>query len=355
MPRRDVVVDQQRLAQRLSELCSISAPSGYEHEFIASLADAWGATGQTDRVGNLVFRIGGAGRRVLVHSHADQVGYVVFSVTDDGLLMLDTAQGARGESPEQRWQVGQPVIVQRRDGTWCPGVIAAASGHGSRDSKKAREPLSWAGFWVDIGATSRSDVSEAGIFIGSAVVFEPRPRLLGERFVSCAVDDRVGLCVMDALIKDVDPSQLTCELWFAVTVQEEGGLHGASALGNTQQFDEAIGLEIGLVGDIPGTGIGGVRFPGRLGAGPMLVHKDGMATYDRAVTGRLFNAARDAGVQVQDAAFAHYGSDGIALIDMATPAALIAVPTRYTHTAFEMIDMSDVAGTVSLLEAYLTG
>jgi endoglucanase len=43
----------------------------------------------------------------------------------------------------------------------------------------------------------------------------------------------------------------------------------------------------------------------------------------------------------------------VGFIDTNIPALLIGIPTRYTHTAFEMIDPSDVHATVRLLQAFI--
>jgi putative aminopeptidase FrvX len=41
-------------------------------------------------------------------------------------------------------------------------------------------------------------------------------------------------------------------------------------------------------------------------------------------------------------------------MDHGIPAALIGTPTRYTHTATEMVEESDIAATVNLLRAFAT-
>ena len=337
--------------EALRWLCSVSAPTGSEDELIERLSERWG--GERDRVGNLLVHLGGHGPRTLVHAHADQVGYVVVSITDDGFLMLDTAQGMRGSTPEQRWPVGSDVRIGTRQGAWHLGVVAAASGHVTRWAPDDATGLSWRGFWVELGVADRQAVLDCGIHIGSPVVFEPRLRRLGpHRVACCAMDDRVGLCVLDALHRRMNADKLSVELWLAVTVQEEGGMHGAFALASAERFDQVIGLEVGLVGDAPG--IERSAHPGRLGDGPMIVHKDGTMTYNRGLGRRLFEAAARCGIHAQDAAFAAFASDGMGFLDNGSPAALVAVPTRYTHTSFEMVDLRDLAATVQLLIAFIS-
>src|SRR3954466_9254564 len=116
----------------LAELCSVPAPSGAESELADLLAARWAprcAEVRRDPVGNVIAHVGGAGPRVLVQAHMDQVGYIVRHITDDGFLLLDTSQGDRRMGVERRHPVGQQVRVLARDGSWVEGLLAAASGH----------------------------------------------------------------------------------------------------------------------------------------------------------------------------------------------------------------------------------
>jgi endoglucanase len=166
------------------------------------------------------------------------------------------------------------------------------------------------------------------------------------------MDDRVGLAVMDGVLDAVADASLACELWLAATVQEENGLHGARALALAERFDAAIAVEVGLAGDIPA--VDDRQYATRLGAGPIVVHRDTGIVYDRALTQHLLALAADAGVAAQDGLFAGYGSDGLALAESGSPTALLTVPTRYTHTAFETIHVGDLAATVELLRLLVT-
>ena len=127
---------------------------------------------------------------------------------------------------------------------------------------------------------------------------------------------------------------------------------GAHALGVTGQYDLAINLDVGLTGDIPGPD--SRDFPGRLGAGPMLVHADVSAQYSRTLIRDLEATARATDIPVQHAVFQNYGSDGGAMLKGGVETALVAYPTRYTHSPIETIDLNDLVDTVRLLIAFAT-
>jgi endoglucanase len=343
------------LVALLSELCAVPAPSGAETELADLLHGRWSRSCpevRRDPVGNLIARVGGSGPRVLVQAHLDQVGYIVRHITDDGFLLLDGSQGDRRMGPERRHPIGQPVKVLGRDGGWTEGLLAAASGHVLTAEQREEHRIGYDDFWVELGLPDRAAVEARGVHVGSPVVFSGPVRSIGELLSGPSMDNRVGLAIMDALVDAIDEPDLTCEVWLAATVQEENGVHGARALARAERFDAAIALDVGLVGDIPA--VQEREHPARLGAGPIAVHRDSGIVYDRLLTQHLLALAREFGLPAQDGLFAGYGSDGLALAESGSPTALLTVPTRYTHTAFETVHPRDLETALALVHAVVT-
>ena len=335
----------------LREFCAVSAPSGAEGELASLLRRRWEprcAQVRQDAVGNVIAHVGGSGPRVLVQAHMDQVGYLVRHIHEDGFLALDGSQGDRRTGPERRHPVGQPVRVLTRAGGWLEGYLAAASGHVLTAAQREEHELTYNDFWVELGLGSRAEVLEAGVHVGAPVVFSAPTRTLGSLVVGPSMDDRAGLAIMDALLDAVDGAELACSLWLAATVQEENGLHGARALALAERFDAAIAVDVGLAGDIPT--VDEHEFSTRLGAGPIVVHRDTGIVYDRLLAQHLLSL----GIPAQDGLFAGYGSDGLAIAETGTPTALLTVACRYTHTAFETVHADDLTATVELLRALVT-
>jgi len=336
----------------LAELCAVPAPTGAETELADLLHERWAPRCQEvrrDRVGNVIAHAGGRGPRVLVQAHMDQIGYVVRHITEEGFLLLDGAQGDRRNGPERRHHVGQPVRALARDGGWVEGLLAAASGHVLTAEQREEHRIGYDDFWVELGLRDRASVLALGLHPGAPVVFATAVREIGRLLVGPSMDDRVGLAAMDALLHAVAGEDLPCDLWLAATVQEENGVHGARALARHDHWDAAVALDVGLVGDVPG--VSEREHATALGDGPIVVHRDTGIIYDRPLTMRLLDLARRNDIPVQDGLFAGYGSDGLPLWESGTPTALVTVPTRYTHTAFEAIDPRDLQATVDLLAA----
>jgi len=343
------------LYDRLHALCVTPGPSGREELVRELLIERWGprlTSLEVDAVGNVVGRLGAAGPRLALVAHMDEIGWTVRHITADGFLLVDTAQGSRAEGPPIRHMIGHEVVVLGRSGVVASGVFAAASGHLLTRERVEQQSLGWSDFFVDLGVSTQVEAEAAGVYVGSPVVFGAAPGRLGSRIVGKAMDDRVALCILDLLLERLDPAMLRCSVLFVATVHEEGGLHGAHAVSLAGHADLAVVLDVGLVGDIPT--VEATEYAARLGAGPTLVHKDGQIAYDHRLTWAIADVATAAGIAYQHGVFSQFSSDGIPLMRAGVPTALIGVPTRYTHTAFELVDPVDVLATTQLLEALVT-
>ncbi len=338
-------------------LTELPGPVGHEDAVQDWLAAHWGGFAQEVRrtqVDNVLARVGGSGRRLLIMGHADEICLLVKSLTDDGFLHLAPYYAdTLGHPPRWFMPASQPALVLTAGGH-VEGIIATASGHvvGGRNSKK--EQLEWNDLFVDLGVRSRAEVEDLGVHPGCRVIWNPPTRRLGKRgIVGKAMDDRVALAIATlAGERLTGRDDLPYEVWLASTIQEENGLIGASSLVDELSFDLCINLEVGLTGDIPGPDER--DFPARLGAGPTLVYKDNSCHYSRRLTDRLVTLAKERGIPVQQAIFQNFGSDGAEMIRRGVETALLAYPTRYTHSAIELVDEDDLMACVELIVAFAT-
>jgi endoglucanase len=231
-----------------------------------------------------------------------------------------------------------------------PGVIASVTGHLVSLSLAEPTELTWRDFWVDTGL-SKDELVEAGVTAGTRVIWDATTEQFGPHVVGKAIDDRALIAVLTELVRRVPASEMRCQLTLAATVQEEIGLVGASALSARQEYDAAVVLEIGLAGDVPG--VQEDMMPLYLGKGPILVHKDSLVHYDYRMTQAFELAAAEAGIAIQHGILGSFGSDGGAFMKADIPTALLAFPTRYTHTPFETAHLGDIEGMVNWLAAFV--
>ena len=352
-------VSKDRIRSDLEALMRIPGLCGHEgrvrRAIAASLADI-GLTTRTDRLGNLIATIDGTegAPSVMLFTHMDQLGFIVRRIEPDGFVRVERVGGV----PEKALP-SQAVVFCVGDGKDRAGVIANKSHHATAPDEKYRV-LPYQGLYIDTGLDSADAVRDAGIDIGTPVVYRPNVIDLGnDRIAGAAVDDRAGCAVLlEAVRHLIDaPERPTVHIVFSV--QEEFNLRGALPAAQTLRPDIAIQLDLILATDTPDMGHRGEV---RLGSGPAmsLYSFHGRGTLNGAIPHpalvRLFEtAAHDAGLPLQRSA--HTGAltetsyvqlvgDGVAVID-------VGFPCRYTHSSLEVCDLGDLAGLTTLLVAAL--
>ena len=343
--------------EMIKTLCEIPGPVGHEDRVQDWISDRWSGFAQETRrtrVDNVISRVGGSGKRLAIMAHADEIAFMIKSVSDDGFLHIwPYYADARGYPPRWIMPLNQPALVVTSTSV-VEGVFATASGHvvGNRDNPNFR--YEWNDWFIDIGVSSRDAALALGVRPGSRVIWNPNVRRLGKtHIVGKAMDDRVALAIAtmagEALARRDD---LAYEVWLISTVQEENGLIGASSIFDEIELDRCVNLDVGLTGDIPGPDKR--DFPSELGAGPIVVYQDASVHYSRKMSDELIAVAERTGLPVQQAIFQSYGSDGAPLFRRGVETALVTYPTRYTHSPIETVDENDVIALVDLLAAFAT-
>lgn len=338
-------------------LCELFGPTNYEEEVQDYLEELWAPhvqTLSTDKIGNLKAHWGGTGPRVLIGAHADQIGMLVNTVTDDGFVWLLPVSGAaRILKNPFKGIIGRPAMIRTQDGGEVWGVIAALSGHIETEAQSdAGGPASWDDLCLDIGVSSREEAESLGVYPGAPVMWKVETLRFQNQIMTSAVDDRVGLAIMSKLLQQVDPEDLVYEVDFVSTVQEEVGLVGAAPPVRDKDYDFGIALDVGLASDIPF--VENKRMRAELGKGPLLVYKDSSVHYHKETLNRMAELAESAGIPHQRVIFHKFSSDGVIWIKEGLPTALVAWPTRYTHSPFEVVNEPDLLYTVELLKRFLT-
>jgi len=332
-------------------LCDMPGPGGYEDQvqtFVTDTLRAAGCDVSATPVGNILGHVGGRGKKAVLVAHADEIAVIVRSITDDGFLRLMTGGGLiSSQAPPSPLLAGEHCLVMTEHGS-VPGVVGARTGH-LRAAGQREGALGWPDVFVDLGLRSRAEVEHVGVHPGAAVIWNPPPTSrLGANIVGKAMDDRAALAIALEVARRADRTRLTYDLWIASTIQEEGGLIGADALG--RDYDLGISLDVGPAGDVPG--ISPDEVPCRLGAGPVLVHKDSGIRYHKDLTYALAHAAEAEHIPIQHVSFQSFASDSAALLKNGIPAALICYPTRYTHSPIETVREEDLEAIVHLLGAF---
>jgi endoglucanase len=331
----------------LKELTALHGVSGDEgavrdalREVVAPLCDEV----LVDTMGNLIAtRDGGDGSKphVMLAAHMDEVGFIVMSATDAGLLRFEPVGGV-----DPRVVVSKRVLVGPAA---VPGVIGAKAIH-LQSPSDMDTVLRFDSLYVDVGATTQAKAEEL-CPAGSFITFDSPYVEFGDRRVKAkALDDRVGcLALLHALETARYPGKLTC----AFTVQEEVGLRGATIAAYRVAPDLALVLEgttCNDLGDVPPH-----LQVTRQGKGVALSLMDRSAIANTALLGAVRSAADARGIPWQYKQYVAGGTDAGAIHKSrgGVPCAVLAVPCRYIHSAASAAHLDDIAAQQALLTACL--
>ncbi|MFX1264535.1 MAG: M42 family metallopeptidase [Promethearchaeota archaeon] len=340
-----------RVFQLLKNLSETPGPVGREESVQGKVKDRFtkiGLTVQQDKIGNLVASLEGTGPHYALISHADEVGFLVSNIDSSGFLQVKW--NTTGHMPDLRLLPGQRVSIMTEKGL-VPGTFCVKTAHIAGAEGKKKLP-SYEEVFLDVGATSREEIHEMGIHVGTPVIYDATLTKVGKNLVGKSFDDRVGLTMMILIAEDLSKIEKSRRpgVTFVSTVMEELGAKGAAAVAKNLEIDGAIILDVGLADDYPGTaGEAGVA----LGQGPVIVIKDSQVHYSHKLNMQLMETAKKNGIAIQRAVYHNYATDGFQMILQGQLAATIGVPCRYSHSSFETLTLEDVESAIRLVLSFL--
>jgi tetrahedral aminopeptidase len=319
----------------IQKLVETPSPSGYEAKIrevvraeIASFVDEL----RVDALGNLIARKGhktSEGIKIMLSAHIDEIGLMVTHVDEGGFVSFSPIGGVRPLNcigGRVRFLNGQAGVIYSEP-------LDDPSKNPTFDT-----------LYIDLGASSRQDCQ---VRVGDLAIFD-RPFVdLGDRMVSKAMDDRIGVAVLIEALRQLKSSPH--ELYFVFSVQEEVGLRGAT----TAAF--GIDPDLGIASDVTGTGDTPRRVSRRmevsLGKGPAIKVRDGRMLSDPRVVDWMVRTAGKAHLPYQLEILEGGTTDAsaIQLTRAGVPAGCLSIPCRYVHSPSEMVDTNDVVNAVRLL------
>jgi len=322
-------------------------------EMIASIAQAFGPSGnernvreviepmlsgcvdevRVDALGNLIAVKKGAGKKIMLAAHMDEIGVLVTFIDEKGFLRFGNVGGV---SPFI--SVGMRVIFEN-------GTVGTVWYEEKMDSMKE---LKLDRMFIDIGAVSREE-AETMVCVGDMAVFCGEAVETNGRIISKALDDRAGCAALVALARMMPETEN--EIYYVFTVQEEVGLRGARTAAWGIMPDMALAVDVTDVGDMPESHHMAVS----IGKGPTIKIKDSSIVCHPDVVSRLRSCAEKAEIPFQYEVLTAGGTDAgsIHLTAGGIPTGAVSIPTRFLHSPSEMISVEDLKGVVNLLAAFI--
>ncbi len=333
-------------------------------ELLRKLSQAHGAPGQenevrrifrselgegvfTDRAGNIFCeRQGSSGYpRILIPAHMDEVGLIVQTIMEDGLIRFHVLGGWWAHT-----LLAKRVRIRTREGVEIPGVIGAKPPHFLSEAEREKV-MKIEDMFIDVGARDSGEVLAFGIRLGDTIVPDsPFVRMRNpDMLLSKAFDDRAGLSLIVHAALETAKMSHPNTIIFAGTVQEEVGTRGAKAAASSANPDLAIVTEGSPADDLPGTGK--QERQAAIGSGPQIRFMDSSAIMNREFTEFVIETAEKNGIPYQLAVRRRGGTDAapIHMHASGVPTVVIAVPSRYVHTHNTIIDISDYLNALKLI------
>ncbi len=334
--------------QFLEQYLNTASPTGYEHagqkiwmDYLRPFVDSI----EVDNYGTCYGIINPeAAFKVVIEAHADEISWYVNYITDDGLIYVIRNGGSdhmiapskvvnlHGEKGIVKGLFGWPAIHTR--------------GAGSDKPVPKIENI-----FIDCGATSKEEVEELGVHVGTMITYPDQFFELNDRyFVSRALDNRIGgfmIAEVARLLKE-HGKKLPFGLYITNSVQEEVGLYGADMIADT------IKPNIAIVTDVThdtSTPMIEKKKEGdqKCGNGPVVFYAPSVHHTIREL---IVDAAKENNIPFQRAAASRAtgtDTDAFAHSNGGVPSALISLPLRYMHTTGEMVSKKDVSHVIDLI------
>lgn len=335
----------------LARFSRAAGPPGAEDEIRAAVRDALDGVGTIgyDRLGSILCTKRGATDtpRIVLDSHLDEVAFMVQSVAEDGTLAFVPLGGWWGHV-----LLGQRVEILV-EGARVPGVIGSKPPHflSPAERDKVLKPEN---MYVDVGASTREQVTALGIRVGDAIVPEADFRDMAiEGVVSGkAFDNRSGVALMCEAMAALAGRDHPNTVIGIGAVQEELGGRGAATAAEMVRPDLALVLECSPADDLPGQ----KDRQAALGHGPQIRHFDPTAISNRRLVRFVEQVAGEVGIDVQMAVRRTGGTDAgqIHRSHEGVPTVVIAVPARYIHSHVSLLQMADYRAALDLVVELVT-
>ncbi len=321
-------------------LSNANGPSGFESQVVERAISVLDKrlSAETDMMNNCQIRqsqYDDAKPLIMLDGHSDEVGLMVQSITNNGLLRIIALGG---------WDVknliAQKVRLLLDDGKTVKGVIASVPVHFlSADARNKVPEIK--DLLVDVGAASRAEVEKLGIKLGTPMVPDTvfEYQTANDVMIGKAFDNRLGCSlVVDTLNSCVEKGYQ--QVIGTISTQEEVGLRGAKVVGNTTKADLAIVFEGTPADD---TFVEGGEAQSVLGKGVQIRLADNSMIANPRFVKKVLEIADKLGIAHQVAVRRGGGTNGGAyhLSGKGIPSVVLGVPTRYIHAHYGIAKLED--------------
>ena len=234
------------------------------------------------------------------------------------------------------------------------GIIGAKPPHLLKPEDR-NKVIKKSDMYIDIGASSKEEVENAGIRLGDPIIPKADFVILNNKktYMSKAFDDRVGTAMIISVLSALKNRNHPNTIFGVATVQEEVGLRGATTSVRAVNPDIAIILESDISGDVPG--IQENESSIKLGAGPSVLLYDARMIPNLKMRDFVIDLAEELEIPIQLSTITGGATDGgaIHLHNTGVPTLVMGIPARHIHSDSSIIHRDDYDRGVTLLTEFL--
>jgi tetrahedral aminopeptidase len=285
--------------------------------------------------------------KVVIEAHADEIAWFVNYITDQGYIYVRRNGGSDALiAPSKRVNIHT-----------AKGIVKAVFGWPAIHVRKIEQDKAPTieTIFLDCGASSRQEVEEMGIHVGSVITFEDELMVMNEKYlVGRALDNRIGGYMIAEVARMLKENQKTLPfgLYIVNAVQEEIGLRGAEMIAHRIKPNVAIITDVTHDTQAP---MYEKKVSGDLhcGKGPVITYGPAVqnnlrdmvirVAQEKEIPFQRASASRATGTDTDAFAYSH---EGVA-------AALISLPLKYMHTTVETVHKEDVENVSKLIYEFL--
>lgn len=329
----------------IKKLSGLHGISGFEYrisEEIKNLFSPYSDEVKSDALGNIIAvkYCGNSGaKKLLIEAHTDEIGLMIKNIDENGFLTFVNIGGV-----DPRVLPAMEVIVHGKKD--LKGIIGAKPPHIQSDGedKKAVKIEDMA---IDTGLSA--DEVKNLVSVGDSVSFSIAAKeLLNAQLTGKSLDDRASIAVLAEVMKNIQNSPISADIYAVAAVQEEVGGFGAMTAGYSIYPDFAIAIDV-CHGVTPDNSYCAYEMGGGavITVGPN-IHPE--------MFEKLKKAAEKHNIKFQiDVDGGNTGTDAwqFQVIREGIPTGLLSIPLKYMHTPVETIDTEDVKAVADIVTAFI--
>lgn len=342
-------MDKQLNIEMLRRLTLANGVSGFEDEAV-KIAKEYISKSLTVEIDSMlntyITKPNNNKKTVMLDAHIDEVGFVVQSIKQNGLIRIMPMGGFVAHNlPAHR------VKIRNSEGDYVTGIIFSSPVH----YKDQKSELSTDNLFVDIGASSDTEVREdykidiaMPVTLESVFEYDEKTDIMKSKAFDC----RAGVASVIEIVNSLEKEELNVNLVGTLTSQEEVGTRGAIVASNKVKSDIAIVMEGTPADD---TFAEKYQVQTKLKSGPMLRHLDPRMIANPRLQRFALDIAKKYDIPCQDAVRTGGGTNGFAIhtSNNGVPTIVIGVPVRYPHTSNCIIAYQDYENMVKLATAII--